>query len=182
MRASFAAVVLACASLGRAEFAGTFSANPASWLHTKAIGAAAIRATFSPLLTWAHTDGTNANQMATLGLLDSSLTNSETRAVNVATGLADSFGDAISITRVRFLAISADAGNLGTFSVGGASANTFTNWVVNADDRIVLRPGGLALFVAPDLPGYAIGAANSLQLLNLSTNAAGFVLYVGGSQ
>jgi hypothetical protein len=40
---------------------------------------------------------------------------------------------------------------------------------------------GLALFLAPDAAGYAIGTNDQLRLVNLSTNAAGFNLYVGGS-
>jgi hypothetical protein len=65
--------------------------------------------------------------------------------------------------------------------MGGAASAAFTNWVGDITDTVVLRPGGLALFVAPDLTGYEIGTNDQLRLTNMSTNAAGFNLYVGGS-
>ena len=162
------------------SFDGTFVAAP-TWLHTKTIGAGNVRATFSPLVTWAHTYGTNANQMTTVALLDSSLTNSETRAISMLSDLKDAFGDTVTIGRVRFFAITSDSDNIGRFSIGGAPDGAFTNWVADASDKVLLRPGGLALFLAPDAAGYAIGTNDQLRLVNLSTNAAGFNLYVGGS-
>lgn len=171
------AMLAACAAL--ADFSGTFVAAP-TWTHTKTIGSATVKATFAPLLAWTHADGTNANQMTELGLSDVSLVGSGTNNVNVST-LADSFGDAISIGRVRFLAVSAGAANVGALEVGGAASGAWATWAADTSDKLLLRPGGLLLFVAPDATGYTVGTSNLLRVRNTVTNAATFSVYIGGS-
>ena len=52
----------------------------------------------------------------------------------------------------------------------------------DASDKIVLRPNGIAVFVAPDATGYAVGSDGNLLITNTGTTNNSYVLYVGGSE
>lgn len=167
-----------CAAIARAEFKGDFQAAP-YWTHTKTLGASSVRATFQPLLSWQHTDGTNANQMTSLAIATLSLTNGQAHRLSLATDLRDTFGDVVTLGRVRFFAVAAEGAGSGLHVGGGASA--WTNWLNSASAAISVRPGGLACFIAPDLTGYPIGTATNLYLSNTGPSNCTATVYIGGS-
>ena len=61
--------------------------------------------------------------------------------------------------------------------VGGAPSNAFVNWVSDATDKIVIKPGGTFALIAPDANGYGVTAATAdlLKVANSSSGSA--VLY-----
>jgi hypothetical protein len=158
-----------------ADFSGRLRVDP-QWNYTRETGTATARAFFSALLDWSHTDGTNANAMTSLAVHALTFTSGQTNRLSLATDLRDPFGDVVAINRVRFFAVSSTL----ALRVGGGTG-AWTNWISAADASITLRPGGLALFVAPDLTGYAIGTATNLYFTNLSTNTGTSTVFIGGS-
>lgn len=105
-------------------------------------------------------NGSGAGQASKLWTDRRTLAASGTEDLDLAgTALTDPFGAAISFARIKGLLIRAAAGNTNNVVVGGAASNAFINWVSDATDKIVVRPGGLLLLVAPDATGYAVTAA-----------------------
>lgn len=174
-------LLLAGAALAATTFTGRLILVP-DWSHQKTDGASTAKETFDSFDDWTTTTGTNANQMTTIAMYTVALTNSETNIVFNAASCTNSFGDAVTFAVVRFMCFTAATGNIDVVSIGGAAANTMTNWVADASDKINLRPGGTALFVAPDFAGYAVGGAGVIQAINTGTNTATVTMYVGGSE
>ncbi|MES2211416.1 MAG: hypothetical protein V4515_14730 [Chloroflexota bacterium] len=121
----------------------------------------------------ALTSGTGAGQ--------ADLVFSDTRTVgassnddlDLAGGLTDALGNALTFARIKGFIITASAANANNVYVGGDATNTFLTWVVSEPDQVILRPGAtLALFAgAADATGYVVTAATG-DLLRI-TNAAG---------
>jgi hypothetical protein len=140
-----------------------------------------IEETFSSLLNWTHTTGSNANQMATIYVEETALTNSQARTVDLS-AVTNNFGDTVHFARVRFLAVSASSSNADAVEIGGSASAAFSAWLGDASDAIQVRPGGIATFVAPDATAYAVGTNVNLLVTNTGTNALTYTLYIGGSE
>lgn len=174
--------MIACA-LTCAVYAETFSGNllvRPDWTHKK-VGATVASETVSSLFSWAHTSGATTNQMNQLWVADVTLASNAVRTINLAGGITNSFGTVLTMAEVRMLAISAASANTGTITVGGAAANTFATWAGDSSDKIVVRPGGFLLIVAPDATAYAVGANGNLMISNNAAASASFDIYIGGS-
>jgi hypothetical protein len=182
MKKTLAAAMILAAGLAIAQttFTGRLLIRP-EWEHKKTVGASVLTETFNNLYLWAHTTGTGANQMATIATDSATLTNAQAKTVNLL-AIDNGFGDSVTFANVRFLAITAGATNKDNIEVGGAAGNAFASWLGDASDKIVLRPNGIAVFVAPDATGYAIGSDGNLLITNTGTNSNSYVLYVGGSE
>ena len=176
-RLSLAALlVTASAIIGAAQstdFSGRLSVAP-DWTHSKTSGVSTVQERFSRILDQTHTYGTNAAQMTAVIQLSGTLTNSQTTAVALTTGVSDSFGDTIQFTRLSVLACKASSSNLGSIRLGTAS----TNWLSATNTVAIIPPGGLILLTAPDATGYP---ASPLSISNPTTNPAAYTLTVGGS-
>lgn len=183
MKKHIAAIYIlgAAVALSATTFTGRLVLSPSTWSHTKTVGSAEIEETFSAFLDWSHTTGTNANQMTDIVVDSSTLTNSQSRTIDL-TSIADNFGDTISFSTVRFLALVPSSANTGYIEMGNAASGQFTNWVGGTNHTIRVRAGGVALFVAPDLTGYNVGTNGNLKITNGSTNSASYNLYIGGSE
>jgi hypothetical protein len=171
-----AAVITASAIIGAAQstdFSGRLSVSP-DWTHSKTTGVSTVQERFSRILDQTHTYGTNAAQMTAVIQLAGSLTNGQTTAVALTTGVSDSFGDTIVFTRLSVLACRASSSNLGDIHLGTAS----TNWLSSTNTVAIIKPGGLILLTAPDATGYPAAA---LSISNASTNPAAYTLTVAGS-
>ena len=177
-----AAAVLAAALSARAQssFTGRLVVSP-DWLHSKTGAVVNVTERFGRILEQAHTHGTNAGQMNAVCQYAATLTNSQETVYELATGLADSFGDTVVFTRVNVLAVKAAASNAGDIHVGGAVATPFASWIGSTNTYVVLKPGGLLLLTAPDAAGYST-ADGSLRIANAATNAAAYHIYIGGCQ
>lgn len=171
-----AILITASAIIGAAQstdFSGRLSVSP-DWAHSKTSGVSTVQERFSRILDQTHTYGTNAGQMTAVIQLSGTLTNGQTTAVALTTGVTDSFGDTIVFSRLSVLACRASASNLGSIRLGTAS----TNWLSSTNTVAIIPPGGLVLLTAPDATGYS---ASALSISNASTNPAAYTLTVGGS-
>lgn len=118
---------------------------------------------------WAS--GTGANQ-ADLIYSDTRTTDATGETLDLD-GLTDAFGVAVAFARIKMMLIRAAAGNTLNVLVGGGD---WATWVANSSDITVVRPGGLMLFVAPDVTGYAVTASTGDGLL-IKASTTGNVTY-----
>jgi len=161
-------------------FSGRLVVLP-NWTHQKTTGASSLTETFSDLLSWTHTSGTNANQMNTIVVESGTLTNSQAATIDL-TSATDGFGDPITFASVRFLAVAADADNLDPIAVGSDDAEAFQWTGTGTNGTVHVRPGGLLMMVAPDATGYAVGTNGNLVVSNTGTNSVTYEVYVGGAK
>jgi len=161
-------------------FSGKTVVRP-TWAYTKTRGQSSNTETFGELLEWTHTNGTNANQMTSVVTDSATLTNSQSRAVNLLS-IADGFGDTVVFSKVKLLAVSANATNVDAIAVGNGGPDSFCAFLGSSNDVVRVMPGGVFVVIAPDAAGYAVGSTGNLQVTNTGTNNASYVLYVGGVQ
>lgn len=98
---------------------------------------------------------------------------------DLAGGIVDAFGQPIVLQQVKAMAFSAPASNTTDLQIGGGS---FSSWLGDASDLVVLRPGGSLFVVAPET-GYAVTPAtgDELHVTNPSlTDAAQFSMIIIG--
>lgn len=119
---------------------------------------------------WA--DGTGAGQANAVFADRRTLAASGSESLDLAGSLTDALGATITLAKVRALLIEADAGNTNTLVVGGAAENAFAALFGDASDKLVIRPGGLILAVAPDATGYAVTASTG-DLLQIANGGSG---------
>lgn len=173
-------IMIAGAARGQTTFAGRLVLQP-DWNHEKASGSSTLKETFAAFLDWSHTTGNSTNQMETIIVDTFTLTNAQTRTINLAS-VVNGFGDTINFATVRFLALTCPTSNVDNVIMGNASTNQFSTWAGGTNHTINVHPGGANLFVAPDATGYTIGSNPNLRLANGGTNNATYSLYVGGSE
>ena len=161
-------------------FSGRFIAQP-NWTHQKTGGSSTLKETFSAFLDWTHTSGTNVNQMGSIILDTYTLTNSETRTIDLD-NITDGFGDTIDFQVVRFMALVCPTSNVDAVEMGNALTNQFSTWAGATNHTVKCRPGGMLLYVAPDQSGYLVGDNGNLRLKNTGTNNAAYDLYIGGAE
>lgn len=118
------------------------------------------------------TNGTGANQADQMFSDQRTLAASATEDLDLAGVLTDSFGAAITFARIKVIMIMAAAGNTNNVLVGGAASAQFVNWVADATDKVVVRPGGVLLLAATDATAYAVTATTG-DLLRIGNSAAG---------
>lgn len=129
--------------------------------------------------------GTGANQADLVFSDQRTIAASGTDSLDLAGTLTDAFGATVSFARVKAIMITAASGNTNDVLVGGAASNTFLNWVSDATDVVVVKPGGLFLLAAPDATAYAVTASTGdiLQVANSSsgTSVTYDVVIIGAS-
>ena len=118
------------------------------------------------------TNGNGANQ-ANIAFSDNrSISASSTDSLDLAGGLSDVFGNAITFTEIRGIIVYSDPDNGDTLDIGGAASNGFNSWVGASGDAVILRPGGLFVLMATDADGYAV-TADTGDLLDITNNDSG---------
>ena len=175
--------LMAVAAIGATTFSGNTLVRLA-WAHQKT-GTTTTAEDFSGdanrLFDWDHTSGTASNQMNTLFRETVTLTNGQARTVNLATGVANAFGDTVTFDEVRFLAVTTLAANLNNITVGNAATNEFDSWCGGTNQTITVVPGGTWIMVAPNTAGYDSSTDGNLKILNSGTNSVTYDLWVGGA-
>lgn len=177
--------ILILASIGAAYGQATaFSGTVMVWpqlKHVKSNGNAVVTEDIGMIVSQAIAFGTNANQMNKWASRAGTLTNSEAVTFGLQGGISNAFGDALTFSRVNFLAVVAPTGNVGNLTIGDAAANPFTGWIGGTNQTVSVRPGGAFVAFAPDATGYAVDTNSvNLKVANSSTNAATYQLYIGG--
>lgn len=114
------------------------------------------------------TNGTGANQANMIFTDTRTLTASSSEDLDLAGGLTDAYGAAITFTKIKGIIVSASSNNTNNVIVGGDGSAAFVNWVGDATDTIVVRPGGTFALFAPDSTAYAVTATTGdiLQIAN----------------
>ncbi len=118
----------------------------------------------------AFTNGTGANQANMVYGGTRTLAASATESLDLAGGLSNAFGNTITFTSIKTIVIVAAAANVNDVLVGGAASNAFINWVANATDIVVVKPGGMFCITAPTAAGFAV-TADTGDLLKVANSA-----------
>ena len=121
------------------------------------------------------TNGTGANQAGQV-FSDTRTTDNTGEELDLAGSLTNGIGDTITFTAIKAIFIQAASANTLDVVVGGASTNTFVNWVGAAAHTVVVKPGGALALVDPGATGYAVTAGTG-DLLKIAASASGNVTY-----
>lgn len=84
---------------------------------------------------------------------------SSNESLDLAGSLVDPLGATLTFTKIKALLAKAAAGNTNNVVIGGAGSNTWVGPFGDATDTIAVKPGGVALLVAPDAAGWAVTAS-----------------------
>lgn len=174
------ALMLIAGSVMAESFSGNLLVRP-QFTHEKESATTASEAFPASLFSWTFTSGHAVNQMNQLWVSRTTLTNAQAVTYNLAGGITNSFGTALTMAEVRMLLVSSDSDNVDAVTIGDAAANEFDSWLGGTNHTVTLRPGGLVLLVAPDATGYAVGTNGNLKVTNTGTNSVTIDIYVGGS-
>lgn len=95
---------------------------------------------------------------------------SATESLDLAGGLTDAFGAALTFVEVVAIYVKAASANVNDVVVGGAATNTFATPFGDATDTVKIKPAG-ALLLTNDV-GYGVTAGTG-DLLKIANSAAG---------
>lgn len=116
------------------------------------------------------TNGTGAEQDNMIWTDTRTISASSSDDLDLYGGLTNAFGDTINFACIKGLFIFADSENTNNLLIGG-DTNANANWVVNANDIVVVKPGGMFCLYDPSAGGYGITntSADVLQIANSSS-------------
>ena len=97
---------------------------------------------------------------------------SSSENLDLAASLADPFGATITFARIKALLIRAAPNNVNNVVVGGHESAAWATLFGDASDKVIVRPNGLLLVVAPDATAYAV-TATTADLLMVANSGAG---------
>lgn len=120
----------------------------------------------------AFTDGTGADQATKLWTDQRTIAASSNDDLDLAGGISDAFGAALTLTKVKALLIKAAATNVNDVVVGGAASNQFLTPFGAGTDKVKVKPGGTLVLIAPDATGYGVTAGTG-DLLRVANSGAG---------
>jgi hypothetical protein len=118
-------------------------------------------------------DGAGAGQANRMVSDTRTLAASSNEDLDLAGGLLDAFGVAVTFARVKLLLIAAAAGNTNNVVVGAAAATQWTT-LLNAAGTVTLRPGELMVVACgpADSVGHTVTAGTG-DLLRVANSGAG---------
>ncbi len=99
---------------------------------------------------------------------------SGSESLDLAGGLVDAYGNALTFARIKVMLIVAAAANVNNVVVGGVASLGFITPFGDATDKLVVRPGTRFLIAAgeADATAYAVTAATG-DLLQVANSGAG---------
>lgn len=119
--------------------------------------------------TWSS--GTGADQADLVFADTRTLAASATEDLDLAGVLTNPLNATLTLAKVKAILVRAAEGNTNNVVVGGASANGLLGVFGDATDTIVVKPGGVFLWVAPGT-GASVTAATG-DLLKIANSGAG---------
>lgn len=125
--------------------------------------------------TYTFTNGVGANQAGNV-FADQRTTDDTGESLDLAGGLTNAFGETITFTAIKAIVIRAASTNTLNVVVGAGGVNSLINWVGDASDTIIVRPGGTFALIASDADGYGVTAGTG-DLLKVAASATGSVTY-----
>ncbi|RXF07850.1 hypothetical protein EG878_17160, partial [Enterococcus faecalis] len=114
-------------------------------------------------------NGTGANQANAPWADTRALSASSSENLDLAGGLTDAFGTALTFTKIKAVIIEADDANANDVVVGGAASNA---WLAPFGDALKVKPGGFIMLVAPDANGLAVTAGTG-DILKVANGGSG---------
>lgn len=157
-----------------------------SWLFSKALDLTTVKDEARVEMKADLADGSGVDQAAVLLSDTRTLAASTAENINLATwgGATDSLGQAVSLTKVKQLAIrnkatAADA----ILEVGGeGSSDAWVSPFEDAFATVKVGPGGILFLSNPSAAGYAVGSTNKLlRIANGSAASASYEIIVVGA-
>lgn len=136
------------------------------------IGSASQSISYSQTITF--TDGSGANQINAIWQDSRQISAGSTDDIDLAGVLTDAFGNTLTFTTIKGMAIFAYAANGDNIKIGGDATAAFINWVDDATDEVIVAPGGFFMLGNPSAAGYAVTATTGdiLQITNADGAAA----------
>lgn len=128
-----------------------------------------VNADLARTIAIALANGTGSGQADKLFSDTRALSSGGSDNLDLAGSLTDAFGATLTFVTIKAIIIESDEANTVNLTVGGGS-NPFINWVGDATDVVVIKPGGLFVLVAPQT-GYAVTASTG-DILKILAGAA----------
>lgn len=123
---------------------------------------------YVPLFSFVN--GSGANQITQMFTDSRTLASGASENLDLSGVLVNVFNQTLLFTNIRLLSMRSPSTNVNTIRFGPGSSNGWTTAFGDASDRLVLRPGGCIILVAPDPNGYAVTAGTGDILTVTNTN------------
>lgn len=117
-------------------------------------------------------NGTSASQANMMWSDTRTINASSAEDLDLAGGLTGALGNTITFTTIKGIIIKAADDNTNNVVIGGDDSAAFINWVGDATDTIVVKPGGIFVLYDPSAGGYAVTATTG-DLLQIANSGAG---------
>jgi hypothetical protein len=135
-------------------------------------------------LLFALAAGTGANQISQQWHSAARvLTASSSETLDVQAGtLKNAFGTVLAFTKIKVVYVKAAAVNTNDVLVGGQGANSWIGAFNTTTSVLKVKPGGVFLWIAPDVNGGAVAAGDLLKVANSSSGTSvTYDVYFGGT-
>ena len=137
---------------------------------TPTLGPTTQTITFTLASGLVFTNGTGALQVNCGWTASGTIAAAGTVDYDLAGGITDAFGDAITFTSIKLMCIE-NLSTTATMLVGDAAA-PFASWITDPTDTVVIAPSTCLFLVNPTAVGYAVTATTG-DTLRLAYPAAG---------
>ena len=95
------------------------------------------------------TPGTSSGNADLIFMDKRTISASSTENIDLAGGLVDPLGATLTFVTVKAIYVKASSANTNNVVVGGAGSNTLLGIFSDATDKILVKPGGVFMWVAP---------------------------------
>jgi hypothetical protein len=116
--------------------------------------------------------GTGLNQASNMFHDQRTLTASSTENLDLSGVLTNAFGVVLTFTKIKVLFVKAAVANTNDVLLGNGTNPFIGPFGAAGASVVTVKPGGIALFIAPDANGYAVTAATG-DILKVANSAAG---------
>lgn len=172
----FSAFVLALAAIvgiGPVVQAATLNGNIVIQTNFQYSGSADLQTLQAPMqrsVSIALASGTGSGQANMMFADERALSSGANESLDLAGGLTDAFGTTITFTTVKAIIVESPSTNTVNVTLGAAASNQFVGPLGSATDTLSVRPGGVAVLVAPQT-GWTVTAGTG-DLLKVLAGAA----------
>jgi len=122
------------------------------------------------------TPGTSSGNANLIFMDTRTLSASSTENLDLAGGLTDPLGATLTFVTVKAIYVNASSANTNNVVVGGAGSNTLLGIFSDATDKIIVKPGGVFMWVAP-ATGATVTASTGDILLIANSSSGSSVTY-----
>ena len=141
-------------------------------LLTNALDLSTVEAPINKRYEFALANGTTANKADKVFSDTRTINASSAEDLDLAGGLTDAFGAAITFVEVRAVIIKAAAANTNDVVVGGDGTAPWAGMFADGSDKVHVKPGGLFAWIAPD-DGDGTVTATTADILQVANSSSG---------